>query len=82
MPLFLIHRTDERDRNESGIHAALADAATEQDARDLAAANAPNGGTRIPSTWAAVQIAASGTLPVNPLFLSGDVHPLVPRRGQ
>ena len=54
MALFLLHRTAESDRRASGQHAALVDASSESEARTLAGA---------PDSWAAVQLAATATMP-------------------
>ncbi len=73
MATFLIRRTLSHDKNSSGIHAVLVSAANEAAARALAAANAPTGETKIPSTWEATQVAATD-LPgnMNPTFFEGD----------
>ncbi len=77
MALFLLHRTAEHERNSSGIHAVLCEAANEGAARAAAAAAAPTGETRIHAGWAAVQIASSSTLPRNPIFFEGDAVSLL-----
>jgi hypothetical protein len=75
--LYLLYRTRPEDRNASGIHAVLVDAADEAAARAAAIAAAPNGETRVPATWAAVQIAASAALPESPLWIEGDAVSLL-----
>ena len=83
MAIYLLHRTNENDRNSSGIHAALVDAADEASARTAANAAAPTGETRIRSTWAANLIAATGSLPngLTVLFFEGDAASLTGFRG-
>lgn len=74
MALFLLHRVNAADRNSSGIHSCIVEAATENDARAAAVAAAPNGETKVRSTWGAVSLG-SGTIPASlpsVLWLEGD----------
>ncbi len=74
MATFLIRRDKarEEDRNASGVAAVLVSAASEAAARAAAQAAAP-GGTRIPDSWVATQLAAT-ELPagLNPTYFEGD----------
>lgn len=60
--LFLLYRVSPQDRNASGVHACVVDAATEQDARDSAKAAVPNGGTKVRDTWACLPLG-NGAIP-------------------
>ena len=62
MALFLLHAKTQGDRNSGQWNSVLVEAATEQDARDAAAAAAPNGEARVRSTWGAVNLG-SGEFP-------------------
>ena len=73
MPLYLIYRTAEADKNAARVHACLVAASSEEVARALAIADRPNGEVKVPATWACVVIADAADLPINPLWFSGDV---------
>lgn len=71
--LFLLYRVNPQDRNSSGIHSVLVEAADEPSARAAAKAQRPTGETRVRDTWAAINLGA-GTLPPGKtvLFFEGD----------
>lgn len=79
MALYLLHRSLDTDRNSSGIHAALVDAADEPTARQIAREYTPTGETKVRDSWAAVQVATTGSLPANPLYFEGDCATLLGR---
>lgn len=73
MAVYLLYRIRPEDRNPSGIQAAIVTAADESTARSLATAAAPNGSTKVPSTWMARNVT---TLP-EVVWLEGDAITLL-----
>jgi hypothetical protein len=75
MALFLLYRTNPEDRNSNNIHSVLVEAADELEARAKAKAAAPNGETKVPDSWAAVNLG-DGAIPTDlqktMLWFEGD----------
>lgn len=71
MPTFLIRAVNPSDRNSSERNAVIVTAPSEGEARDLAAANAPDGETKVRPGWVATRIADSEENTV--LWVQGNV---------
>lgn len=75
MAIFLLYRTRPEDRNPSGLQATLVNAADAATARALANADAPNGSTKVPASWSALDVS---TLAANQVvWLEGDAVSLL-----
>jgi hypothetical protein len=74
--LLRAHYQKQNERNSSGVHAFIVDAADETEARALALAAAPTGESKPKPAWEAVPLADVPT----PIIVQGNV--IVPANGE
>lgn len=82
MATFLIYATKQQYRNSSGRNAVLASGANEAAARVAAKAARPDGETKVPAKWVALELTGADNLDA-PIWIQGQVaEPLLPASGR